>query len=425
MKALVIGSGGREHALCVALARSPEVEHVYCAPGNAGIAQVAGCVPNLLPSDHEGLIRFAKDEGIGLTVVGPEAPLVAGLADRFRDAGLAVFGPGASGARLEGSKAFAKTLFAKHNVPTAAHLVFDDVAQARDHLESREQYPVVLKADGIAAGKGVLICNARQDALAALDAIMVDRQFGDAGARLVIEDFLRGDEASIHAVTDGKTLVVLPTAQDHKRIGEGDTGLNTGGMGAYSPAPIAEGAMLDRIVQQILVPTIHGLRLEGIDFRGVLFAGLMITKGGPRVIEYNVRFGDPEAQVILPRIRSDFAGLLHAAAEGRLAEYEGLEVDDRAAVGVVMASAGYPESYQPGKVITGLDQASALDDTTVYHAGTLDRAGETLTAGGRVLCVSALGSDLREARDRAYAGVGRIAWDGAYHRGDIGHRALS
>lgn len=425
MKVLVIGGGGREHALCTALARSDSVAHVYCAPGNGGIADVAGCVPHLQASDHEGLADFAEREGIDLTVVGPEAPLVAGLADRFRERGLAVFGPGAEGARLEGSKSFAKELFARHNIPSAAHQVFNDPASAREYVEQLEYFPVVLKADGLAAGKGVLICEDRETALAGLEEIMISKRFGAAGERLVIEEFLRGEEASIHAITDGKTLVVLPTAQDHKRVGDGDTGPNTGGMGAYSPAPVAEGAALDKIIRTILVPTLHALRLEGIDFRGVLFCGLMMTKGGPRVLEYNVRFGDPETQVILPRIRNDMGLLLKAAADGKLDQFEaGLDLDPRAAVGVVMASAGYPGSYPVGRPVEGLDHAAGMQGVRVYHAGTSRKEERIVTAGGRVLCVTALADGHRAARDRAYEAVDAIRFEGGFHRSDIAHRVL-
>jgi phosphoribosylamine--glycine ligase len=282
----------------------------------------------------------------------------------------------------------------------------------------------VLKADGLAGGKGVLICENKAEAVQGIKDIMVEQRFGEAGQKVVVEEFLRGEEASIHAITDGKALVVLPTSQDHKRIGDGDQGLNTGGMGAYSPAPVVTPALLEKIERQILIPTLHALRLENIEFRGTLYAGLMITKGGPRLLEYNVRFGDPETQVILPRLKTDLAVLLRAAADGTLSDVEGIEFDDRTAVGVVMASQGYPERYQTGKAISGLDQAGRMDDVQVYHAGTIERSGQMLTAGGRVLCVTALGPDVPAARKQAYAAVDRISWDGAYYRKDIAHRAL-
>ena len=301
MKILVVGGGGREHALCDALARSPSVEHVWCAPGNGGIGNVATCLPDLMVSDHEGLAAFAAREGIDLTVVGPEAPLVDGIADVFAERGLRLFGPTKRAARLEGSKRFAKELMSRHNIPTGGYAAFEDAERARRYVRASEFYPLVVKADGLAAGKGVLIAETQDEALAAIDEIMDARRFGEAGASIVIEEFLRGQEVSIHVITDGTTLFVLPSAQDHKRIGDGDTGLNTGGMGAYSPAPAVEGPLLDRIIRTILVPTLHGLAQEGITYRGTIFVGLMLTKGGPRVLEYNARFGDPETEVILPR----------------------------------------------------------------------------------------------------------------------------
>jgi phosphoribosylamine--glycine ligase len=425
MKVLVVGGGGREHALCDALGRSPSVDQVWCAPGNAGIADVATCVPDLLVSDVDGLADLAEREGIDLTVVGPEAPLVAGLVDRFTERGLVAFGPTKDAARLEGSKAFAKSFMARHNIPTATSVTFTELAAAREHITQRDRYPVVIKADGLAAGKGVVICAGTEAALDALDQMMLERRFGEAGDRVVIEDYLRGEEASIHVITDGKTLYLLPTAQDHKAIGEGDTGPNTGGMGAYSPAPLAEGGMLDRIVSSILVPTLHGLATDEIVFRGCLFVGLMLTKGGPRVLEYNARFGDPETEVILPRLQSDLGEVLLAAATGRLDSVEGPSVDTRTSVGVVMASGGYPGTYAAGKVIQGLDAAAALDGVRVYHAGTRRPTEHVVTAGGRVLCVTALGEGFAAARARAYEAVDRIAFDGAYVRRDIGHRVLA
>ncbi len=424
MKVLVVGGGGREHALCVALARSKSVERVYCAPGNGGIAADAHCVPHLLVSDFEGLARFAKDEAIDLTVVGPEVPLVAGIVDYFNEQGLKIYGPTKEAAQLEGSKSFFHDLMSRNNVPCAGAHVFTDFAEAKEHVEQRDHLPIVVKADGLAAGKGVTICESVEDAVAALEDAMVNKRFGDAGDKVVIEDFLRGEEASVHAITDGETLVVLPTAQDHKRVGEGDTGPNTGGMGAYSPAPVAEGAMLDKIIKTILVPTLHGLKREGVEYRGTLFAGLMITRGGPRVLEYNARFGDPETQVVLPRIKSDLGALLMAAADGKLRDVADVEIDERSAVGVVVASAGYPGGYQAGKEIRGLDAADAMDDVIVYHAGTREKDGVVTTAGGRVLCVTALGDSFDGARDRAYAAVDKIDFEGAFHRRDIGARGV-
>jgi phosphoribosylamine--glycine ligase len=424
LKVLVVGGGGREHALCDALRRSPGVDRLWCAPGNPGIAELAECLPDLQAGDLERLGAFAEREAVDLTVVGPEVPLVAGLVDAFRARGRTAFGPTREAAQLEGSKAFAKGLMRRHNIPSAPHRAFEDPEEARAWCRQSETYPLVVKADGLAAGKGVTVCASTREALAAVDEAMEARRFGDAGARIVIEEFLRGEEASVHAVTDGRTLVLLPTSQDHKRVGDGDEGPNTGGMGAYSPAPLAEGPVLDKVVQTILIPTLDALKREGVEYRGTLYAGLMLTRGGPRVLEFNVRFGDPEAEVILPRVRSDFARMLLLAAEGRLEEFEGLEVDPRPAVGVVVASAGYPGAYQAGRPITGLEAAAALPDVRVYHAGTRRRGDEIQTAGGRVLCVTALGDDLAAARDRAYEAVGRIGFDGAFVRSDIAHRAL-
>lgn len=424
MKVLVVGGGGREHALCSALARSPLVSALHCAPGNGGIEAVATCHPNLLASDLEGLAAFAAAEGVDLTVVGPEAPLVAGIADLFRARGLRIFGPTREAARLEGSKRYAKELMRRHNVPTADYQVFRELAPAREYLCGPAHYPLVLKADGLAAGKGVTVCPDREAALAALAECMQEERFGEAGRTVVVEEYLRGEEASVHAVTDGETLFLLPTAQDHKAAFDGDTGPNTGGMGAYSPAPVVEGALLDRVVKDVLVQTLHGLRLEGVEFRGVLYAGLMLTKGGPRVLEFNVRFGDPEAEVILPRLGSDLFEVLYTAAGGRLSALPPPVVDERPCVGVVMASGGYPGSYQAGKPIEGLEAAAAVPGVSVFHAGTRRRDHELVTAGGRVLCVSALGHDFAEAAGRAYAGVEAIRFDQAHFRRDIGHRVL-
>ncbi len=423
---LVIGSGGREHALCDALARSPQVDQVFCAPGNGGIEAVATCLPDMLVGDFDRLAAFATEEGIDLTVVGPEVPLVEGIVDHFREQGLAIFGPTKAGAQLEGSKAFAKKLMARHNVPTASYVEFDDYAAAKSHLDELEYFPIVLKADGLAAGKGVIICQTKAEALAALDDMMIDKRFGDAGAKLVVEEFLRGEEASVHVITDGQTMLTLPTAQDHKAVFDGDKGPNTGGMGAYSPAPVVEGEMLARIERDILVPILDALRQEGIEYRGAIFAGLMITRGGPRVIEFNARFGDPESEVMFPRLKADLFEILFTAATGKLADLEaGPEVDPRPCVGVVMASEGYPGSYQAGKPLYGLEDAGALPGVTVFHAGTRRRDdGGLSTAGGRVLCVSALGDDFQAARDRAYEATGLIRFEGAYKRSDIAHRAL-
>jgi phosphoribosylamine--glycine ligase len=424
VKVVVVGGGGREHAICASLSKSPRVDALWCAPGNAGIEDVATCVPELLTSQVEGIASFATQVAADLVVVGPEAPLVAGLADAVRRRGIPCFGPGADGARLEGSKAWAKALMVRHNVPTAAHRVFSSHEEARAHCVSTESYPLVVKADGLAAGKGVVICYSREEAFRALSDAMEQRKFGEAGATVVVEEFLRGEEVSVHAVTDGSTLLLLPPAQDHKRLLDGDRGPNTGGMGAYSPVPALNDRMLDAVVRTILVPTLHALKIEGVQYRGVLYAGLMVTRSGPKVIEWNVRFGDPESQVILPRVKSDLASILLAAATGDLSSIEGVETDPRASVGVVMASEGYPEAYGTGKDVQGLDRALAIPDVSVFHSGTRRRDGAVQTAGGRVLTVTGLGEDIGRARDVAYRGVSAIAWEGERHRTDIAARAL-
>ena len=424
VKVLVVGSGGREHALCVALKRGPSVERVYCAPGNDGIAADATCAPEVSTSNLDGVVAYAKTMGVGLVVVGPEAPLVAGLADRLREAGIPCFGPGAEGARLEGSKAYCKQLMVRHNVPTAAYRTFTSVDDARAHVLAHDAFPLVVKADGLAAGKGVVVCATRDEALRAVAEAMEQRRFGDAGATVVIEEFLRGEEASVHAVTDGSTLVLLPPAQDYKRVRDADQGPNTGGMGAYSPVPSLPEKAMDAVVRSILVPMLHALKVEGVEYRGVLYAGLMLTRSGPKVVEFNCRFGDPETQVVLPRVRGDLAQLFLAAAQGRLGEVEGVDVDPRPVVGVVMASGGYPEAYTTGKAITGLDAASRLEDVTVYHAATRRRDGVLQTAGGRVLTVTASGADFAAARARAYEAVRLVGWEGEHHRSDVGVRAI-
>lgn len=424
MKVLVVGSGGREHAICEALVRSPSVERVHCAPGSDGIASLAEVTPGLEANHAEGVVAYARAHDIGLVVVGPEAPLVAGLADAVRAAGIPCFGPGADGAQLEGSKSFAKQLMARNNVPTASHRAFVSAADARAYVLSLDAFPVVVKADGLAAGKGVTVCRTRDQALEAVAESMEQRKFGDAGARVIVEEHLRGEEVSVMAVTDGTTLLVLPSAQDHKCLLDGDLGPNTGGMGAYSPAPVLTEKVLDAAVRTVLVPTLHGLRTEGIDFRGVLYAGLMVTRGGPKVLEFNVRFGDPETQVVLPRVRGDVGRILLLAATGRLAEFEGLEIDPRPVVGVVMASQGYPEAYKTGRRIEGIEAAGAIPDVTVFHAATRRRDGAWWTGGGRVLTVCAAGATHAAARDRAYEGVRAISWEGEHHRTDIAHRAI-
>ena len=419
MNMLVIGSGGREHALADRLAASPRVDRVYCAPGNAGTALVAENLPADV-SDHDALVSLARDRKIELTVVGPEAPLCAGLVDRFEAAGLRIFGPTAAAARLEGDKAYAKTLMAKCMVPTAEARVFTRFEDAKTFVATRDT-PQVVKAAGLAAGKGVIVCDDPADAILALEDIMVNRTFGEAGSKVVVEEKLQGPELSILALVDGRTIYVMESAQDHKPVGEGDTGPNTGGMGSYSPAPIATPGVLDQIESEILVPIVDGLRTDGAPYRGVLYAGLMLTPAGPKVLEFNCRFGDPETQAVLIRLQSDLAEALEAAADGRLEQVE-LRWDDRPAVCVVLASKGYPGAYEKGKVITGLDQAAALPDVKIFHAGTRRDGTETVTSGGRVLGVTALGDTIETARQRAYQAVDTIQFDGAFCRRDIAGR---
>jgi len=422
MKVLVVGQGGREHTLVWKLAQSPQVSQVYCAPGNAGTV-LDGTNVDIGDADIDRLVKFAASEQIDLTVVGPEAPLVAGIVDVFRDAGLRIFGPSGRAAELEGSKVFAKELMRKANVPTADFHQFDDVDAAIRFVESRDEQSLVIKADGLAAGKGVTVCDSKQQALAAIRTTMVDKAYGEAGARLVVEECLMGQEASILAIVDGKTIVPLDTSQDHKRAHDADQGPNTGGMGAYSPAPLVTPTVMDEIIGRILVPTVHAMKVERRPFQGVLYAGLMVTNQGPKVLEFNVRFGDPEAQPVLMRLKSDLAELLMAAADGRLADMAPLEWDPRPAVCVVMASEGYPGPYEKGRPIRGLDEAAQLEHVQVFHAGTRSEGDRVVTNGGRVLGVTALGDNLAQAKLRAYQGVKCIRWDGAWCRKDISDKA--
>lgn len=416
MKVLVIGSGGREHALVWKLAQSPRVEKVYCAPGNGGTGLQAENVP-IAATDLPALAEFAQREEIGLTVVGPEDPLAAGIADQFRALGLKVFGPSAAAARLEGSKIFAKEVMARQGVPTAPFQAFDDADAALRWLaEQPAEKPWVVKADGLAAGKGVLICDNRAETDAAVRRVMVAREFGAAGDRVLIEERIAGNEVSLLAICSGQDCIPLAPAQDYKRIGEGDTGPNTGGMGVYSPVPHFTSELLDFGINQVIAPV-----LRAVDFVGVLYAGLMLTAQGPRVLEFNARFGDPETQVVLPRLESDLLDLLEAAADGRLGGMTA-QWTARKAVSVVLASGGYPGSYEKGKPIFGLEQAAALPDVTVFHAGTKQVDGRIVTNGGRVLNVTALGDTFAHAIDRAYGAVKVICWDGMVYRRDIGAR---
>ncbi|WP_240095967.1 phosphoribosylamine--glycine ligase [Thermomonas flagellata] len=424
MKLLVIGSGGREHALAWALAQSPRVSEVIVAPGNAGTATEPKCRNAAIKAtDLDGLLQLAQREGVALTVVGPEQPLVAGVVDRFRAAGLRIFGPTAAAARLEGSKAFAKDFLVRHGIPTAFYAVHHDVEAALAYVRAKGA-PIVVKADGLAAGKGVIVAMTLAEAEAAVRDMLGGNAFGDAGARVVIEEFLAGEEASFICMVDGRHALPMATSQDHKRVGDGDTGPNTGGMGAYSPAPVVTPAVHARVLREVVEPTVRGMAAEGMPFTGFLYAGLMIDpSGAPKVIEFNVRFGDPETQPVLLRLRSPLVDLVEAAIDGALDTAEA-QWDPRPALGVVMASRPYPDAPVTGEAIAGLDAVPA--GVKVFHAGTaLDAAGHVVTAGGRVLCVTALGHDLAAARDAAYAGVAAVTWPSEFHRRDIGWRALA
>ncbi len=418
MKILVVGNGGREHALVWKLSQSAQVEKVYCAPGNAGTAVDGENVP-IPATDNGRLRRFARENDIDLTVVGPEAPLVDGIVDEFQSAGLPIFGPRRKAAQLEGSKAFAKDIMQRAGVPTADFRAFSRLEEATTWIDFLDEGPLVVKADGLAAGKGVVMCSNRDEAKATATDMLKHGSFGDAGQEIVIEEQLEGQEASILAIVDRDTIIPLETSQDHKRALDGDNGPNTGGMGAYSPAPIVTNDIMDEIVRRILVPTVHEMKVQNCPFSGVLYAGLMLTKQGPKVIEFNVRFGDPEVQAVLMRLQSDLAQVLSLAADGRLAELEGLQWDPRPAVCVVMAAEGYPGSYKKGRTITGINNADQLANTKVFHAGTAKKESNVVTAGGRVLGVTALGDDIPAARQAAYAAVDKIHWDGGWNRTDI------
>jgi len=422
MKVLVIGGGGREHALAWKLSRSPLVTQLFAAPGNPGIGEVAECV-DIDATDLVRLANFARDNQIDLTVVGPEAPLVAGIVDHFKSLGMTVFGPSAKAALLEGSKIFTKELMRKHRIPTARFKTFEAYEAALAYVKN-EPFPLVVKADGLAAGKGVFVCATVEEATSAIARLMRDRTFGDAGDRVLIEDCLIGQEASILAFTDGRNIAALETSQDHKALNEGDTGPNTGGMGAYSPAPIVTDELFGVIEREVLVPTIHGMNVEDRAYSGLLYAGLMMTDSGPQVLEYNCRFGDPEAQPILMRLKSDLAPILMATAQNRLDQVT-IEWDPRPAVCVVLASGGYPGNYDKGYEISGLDQIDCGDDLQVFHAGTKMHDGKLVTSGGRVLGVCALGETIRQARDRAYAAVEKIHFEKCHYRKDIAAKAIN
>ena len=421
MKVLIVGSGGREHALAWKIASSPLVDEVICAPGNGGTALVGRNV-KVAATDLSGIVMLAKAEDVGLVVVGPEDPLCDGLVDLLEKAGITAFGPGASGARLEGSKLFAKELLDRHRIPTASWRRFDRVGAAKAYLESCTTWPQVVKADGLAAGKGVVVCNDAAEAGTAVDMMMEEGAFGDAGRTVVIEEFMIGEEVSVHAITDGQTLLILESVVDHKQVGEGDTGPNTGGMGVYSPTTSLSSRMMQQIEQHVLLPTLHALRTDDIEFKGTLFVGLMLTEAGPRVLEYNCRFGDPETQAIMRRMKSDLVPYLLATAKGELEGQEAPEWIDEMCVGVVAASEGYPGDYEKGHRIAGLERADEVESVVTFHAGTRMDGSQTRTNGGRVLCVTAMGPDKGTARRRAYEAYDHISWPGKFCRRDIGER---
>lgn len=424
MKVLVIGSGGREHALAWKLSHSPKQPQVFVAPGNPGTANEPGISNvDIKVEDIEGLVAYAKDNAIDLTVVGPEVPLVMGVVDAFKAAGLKCFGPSQAAAELEASKSFTKDFLARHQIPTAAYQVFTDVEQAKDYIHEQGA-PIVVKADGLAAGKGVIVAQTEAEAIAAVEDMLSGNKFGDAGHRVVIEEFMTGEEASFIVMVDGEHILPLATSQDHKARDNGDKGPNTGGMGAYSPAPVVTDAVYQRIMDEVIEPTVKGMASDGRPYVGFLYAGLMIDESGaPRVVEYNCRFGDPETQPILMRLRSDLVELCEAALNGRLNEVEA-HWDPRASIGVVMAAGGYPDTYRKGDVISGIDKAESKG-SKVFHAGTASHGDEVVTAGGRVLCVTALGDTVAAAQTAAYDALKEISWNDAYYRTDIAYRAVA
>ncbi len=421
MKILVVGSGGREHAIVHKLSKSPKAEKIYCAPGNAGIAALAECVP-VKATDIEGLVKFAQQEKIDLTVIGMDDPLMLGVVDAFEAVGLRVFGPRKNAAILEGSKAFSKNLMKKYHIPTADFWEFTSSEDAKDFLKEHQKYPIVLKADGLALGKGVLICHTEQEAMDGVDEIMVDKKFGSAGNTLVIEEFMTGPEVSVLSFCDGKTVVPMVTAQDHKRAFDGDQGLNTGGMGTFSPSKYYTAEHEAYAVEHIYKPTVRAMAEEGREFHGVIYFGLMLTPEGPKVLEYNARFGDPETQVILPRLKSDLVDIFEACIDGTLDQMK-IEWEDNAAVCVVLASGGYPVSYKKGYPIQGLHAFDGQEDMMIYHAGTaFDDQGQIVTNGGRVLGITVLAPTLEEAIAKAYAHVDQVSFKDCFYRHDIGRK---
>jgi phosphoribosylamine--glycine ligase len=422
MRILVIGSGGREHALAWSISRSKLCDKLFCAPGNAGIAKIAECI-DIKADDIAGLLNFARKEKIDLTVVGPEGPLSLGIVDEFAKYKLKIFGPNKAAAQMEGSKVFSKELMAKYKVPTADFKVFDNPDEAEKYIE-RIGAPCVVKADGLAAGKGVVVAKTIDEAKKAVESMMREKVFGDAGNKVIIEECLKGEEASILVITDSKEVVALASAQDHKRVFDNDEGPNTGGMGAYSPAPVVTKELFKEILDKVIYRVIDGLAKEGIDYRGVLYAGIMLTKEGPKTLEFNVRFGDPETQAILPRLKSDLVEIMLATGEQKLNRVRNLEWDNRACVCVVCSAGGYPGNYDKGKEISGLDKAAVLKDVAIFHAGTKSANNKIVTCGGRVLGVIGLGKTIKEAIDKAYFAVREISFEGMHYRKDIGARAL-
>ena len=421
MKILMVGQGGREHSLLWKLAQSPEKPLLYAAPGNAGMAQIATCI-TIGATDIVNLVDFASQEKIDLTLVGPEVPLTLGIVDAFEARGLKIFGARRDAAMIEGSKSFAKNLMRKYKIPTADYEVFDDPQKAKAHL-NKVGAPIVVKADGLAAGKGAIVCPTLEAAHQAINMIMEERAFGDAGSRVVIEECLTGEEASFLAFTDGKTVLPMASSQDHKPIYDNDQGPNTGGMGAYSPAPVVTDDVHKKIMDRVMLPAVQGMAAEGYPYKGVLYAGLMIKDGEPRLLEFNARFGDPEAQPLVARMASDLVPVLEAVIDERLHEVT-LEWRPEPTVCVVMASGGYPGSYEKGKVISGLDEAASVPGVVIFHAGTALKNGKVITDGGRVLNVNGIGKDIREAIANAYQGVKKIYWEGVHYRNDIGKKAL-
>lgn len=420
MKILVIGGGGREHALVWKISQSKKVEKIYCAPGNVGIAKIAECI-QISVSDIKGLVKFAKNEKINLTIVGPEAPLINGIVDEFKSAGLCIFGPSKNAAQLEGNKALAKHFMAKYNIPTAKYAAFSDFNEAAEYIRGKGS-PLVVKVSGLAAGKGVMVCKHTADALEALNRIFIDKEFGDAGNQVVIEEFLEGEEVSVLAFTDGKTILPMIASQDHKRAFDGDKGPNTGGMGAYAPAPLYTDEIAQKVLNEILKPTVEGLNIHGWEYKGVIYVGLMLAPNGPKVLEYNVRFGDPETQPLMMLLNSDVVEIMEAVIDERLNQTNILWKQG-ASVCVVMASKGYPGKYEKGYAITGIDGAEG-EDIAVFHAGTKLYNGQIVTNGGRVLGITALGDNLKNAVNRAYDAVNKIHFENAFFRKDIAHKVL-